>query len=94
MNLQETATALFGPVSLSDPCNLINFTLYLIKPYGAVDATSVARSSEVSNAVGFSVFILLVQSNKGIKRGVSGLFHYTESLERLKQCRTKRLIDN
>ena len=29
MNLQETATALFGPVSLSDPCNLINFTLYL-----------------------------------------------------------------
>ena len=44
--------------------------------------------------VGFSVFIHLVQSNKGIKRGVYGLFHYTESLERLKQGATKRLIEN
>ena len=64
MNLQETATALFGPVSLSDPCNLIiNFTLNLIIPYGAIDVTSVARSSEVSDAVGFSVFIPVVESN-------------------------------
>ena len=66
MNLQETATALFGPVSLSDPCNLIYLTLYLIKPYGALVVTSVARSSEVPDTVGFSVFILLVQSNTGI----------------------------
>ena len=75
MNLQETATALFGPVSLSDPCNSINFTLYLIKPYGAVDVTSVARSSEVPDTAGVSVFILLVQSNTGINRGVSGRFN-------------------
>ena len=85
MNLQEAATALFGPVSLSDPCNLIYLTLYLIKPYGALDVTSVARSSEVPDTAGFSLFIPLVQSIKGIKRGVYGLFHYTESLERLKQ---------
>ena len=80
-------------LSKSDPCNFIYLSLYL-NLKRALCATSLAPSSEVSDAVGFSLFIPLVQSIKGIKRGVYGLFHYTESLERLKQWATKRLIEN
>ena len=55
---------------------LIYLNLYL-NLYRAFNVTSLAPSSEVSDAVWFSVFIPLVESNKKIKRVVSGRFQYS-----------------
>ena len=60
MELQETLTALFRPVSLSDPYYFIYFKPL---PYGALELTSVTTSSEVSETVWISLFIPIVESN-------------------------------